>query len=42
MRRPASMKLQPDSQFTLPLDDSTAKVHPTGRDIALACRGLFC
>ena len=23
------MKPQPDSQFTLPLDDSTAKVRPT-------------
>jgi hypothetical protein len=30
------MKLQPDGQFTLPVDDNTAKVRPTGRDIALA------
>jgi len=42
MHLPASMESQPDGQFTLPLDDSTAKVRPTGRDIALACRGLFC
>jgi hypothetical protein len=41
MHLPASMELQPDGQFTLPLDDSIAKVCPTGRDIALACRGLF-
>jgi hypothetical protein len=37
MHRPASMKLPPDGQFTLPLDDSAAKVRPSGCDIALAC-----
>ena len=42
LHRPASMKPQPDSQFTLPLDDSTAKVRPTDRGIALGCRGPFC
>ena len=31
-----------DSQFTLPLDNSTAKVRPTGRGIALVCRDPFC
>ena len=41
MHRSASTKLRPDGQFTLPLDDSIAKVRPTGRDIALAGRSLF-
>ena len=42
MHRPASTKLLPDGQSTLPLDDSTAKVRPAGRDIGLAGRALFC
>jgi hypothetical protein len=40
MHRPASMKLQPDSQFTLPLDDSSAKVRPVATSNSSIASGV--
>ena len=40
MRRPASMKLQPDSQFTLSLDDSSAKVRPVATSNSSIASGV--